>query len=317
MSIAKNWIGGVWVGSASVRDSIDPASGDVIGHYADAGLEDAKKSVLAARRAFINIRWSRDTDLRMRALLKLADLLETRTAELAEMTSRENGKAIAEAEFEVGVTPGGLRYSAALTQTSYGRVFDIPGKRAMVVREAAGVTAIIVPWNSPTALLVRALGPALAAGTTVVVKMPAQTAQVNYLLSRLIAKVEEIPPGVINIFTESGSDGARWITESSDVAVVSFTGSTPVGRIIGAAAAKTIKRVGLELGGKTPHIVFDDVDLSRALPVIEKSLTVFHRPVLYHGGPYPGARGDCQKAQSGVGGALSKPEGRPGPGSRQ
>ncbi len=138
-----------------------------------------------------------------------------------------------------------------------------------------GVAGIIVPWNSPVVLMIRSLAPALAAGTTTVVKMPGQTAQTNALVARIIAEAPSLPAGAVNIFSESGSEGARRLIDAAEVPVISFTGSSATGRAISAAGARHLKRFGLELGGKTPHLVFDDADLDAALPVLEKSLTVF------------------------------------------
>ena len=123
--------------------------------------------------------------------------------------------------------------------------------------------------------MVRSLAPALAAGTTTVIKMPGQTAQTNALVSRILSEAPSLPRGVINLFSESGADGSKILIASPDVPVISFTEPTATGRAISAVGAQRLKRFGLELGGKTPHLVFDDTDLDAALPVIEKSLTVF------------------------------------------
>ena len=134
---------------------------------------------------------------------------------------------------------------------------------------------MIVPWNSPSYLSIRALAPALAAGCTAVVKMPGQSAQLATLMAEIIAGVDELPPGAVNIIVESGSAGAQHLVSSPLVPVVHFTGSTSTGRLIAQAAAPLLKRVGFELGGKTPHLVFDDADLEAALPVLQSSATVF------------------------------------------
>jgi betaine-aldehyde dehydrogenase len=123
--------------------------------------------------------------------------------------------------------------------------------------------------------MIRALAPALAAGTSVVVKMPSQAAQVATLSSEIIASVPEITSGIVNIFVESGAEGSKFLVDCPDVPAISFTGSSAVGREIGRTAAAHFKRIGLELGGKSPHLVFDDADLNLALPKIEKSITVF------------------------------------------
>jgi betaine-aldehyde dehydrogenase len=187
----------------------------------------------------------------------------------------ENGKILPEAGFEVSITPAMLRYYAALTLTEHGRAAEWkPGNISILIREAIGVAGISVPWNSPVALLIRSLAPALAAGCTVVVKMSSQTAQVNSLISEVISEVPSLPRGVINIVT-GDREVLSYIVDSPHVPVISFTGSTTTGRAISATGAQHLKRFGLELGGKTPMIVFDDADLNVALPKIEKALTVF------------------------------------------
>jgi hypothetical protein len=150
-----------------------------------------------------------------------------------------------------------------------------PGQWFSTYAEPAGVVGIIVPWNSPVALLIRSLAPALSAGNTVAVKMPGQTALVANLVSRIIAEVESLPRGVVNIFTESGNRGAPYLVASPDVQVISYTGSTTVGRIVAANGAPTLKRMNLELGGKTPIIVFDDADLDATIPLLAAGMTTF------------------------------------------
>ncbi len=145
----------------------------------------------------------------------------------------------------------------------------------MVIREPMGVSGIIVPWNSPVVLMIRSLAPALAAGTTTVIKMPGQTAQTNAIISQIFSELTSLPQGVINLFSESTGGGSRLLVESPDVPVISFTGSTATGKAISATGAQHLKRFGLELGGKTPMIVFKDADLDLVLPKLEKALTIF------------------------------------------
>jgi acyl-CoA reductase-like NAD-dependent aldehyde dehydrogenase len=138
-----------------------------------------------------------------------------------------------------------------------------------------GVAGVIAPWNSPVVLAVRSLAPALSAGCTTVIKLPGQTALTASVMADIMSDVEGLPPGVINLFVEKGSEGSAYLVESPDVPVISFTGSTRTGAAIGRVGAKRMKRFGLELGGKTPMIVFDDADIEAALPVLEKALTTF------------------------------------------
>ncbi|MBB3120398.1 aldehyde dehydrogenase family protein [Pseudoduganella violacea] len=275
-NIALNWIGGEWTDSGIHKDSINPANYEVIGQYADGGLREASDAIAAAKRAFVETEWKEDRALRAKALNELADAFERHSAQLIDILATENGKVKGEAEFEVSMVPSKLRYYAALTRTEYGRAADPkPGRLSVVLREAIGVAGIIAPWNSPVVLMIRSLAPALAAGCTTVIKMPGQTAQTNTLVSRIMSEVTSLPTGVVNLFSESGAEGSKWMIESPDVPAISFTGSTATGRAISAVGAQRLKRFGLELGGKTPMIVFDDADIEAALPKLEKALTVF------------------------------------------
>ena len=276
LGIAKNWIGGEWLDCPKHTDSINPATSEVIGSYADAGREDAVKAVAAAVAAFRDTDWKDNRRLRARVLNQMADRFEARRDELVQMLSLENGKVISESEFEVDMVPSKLRYWASTVLTEYGRAAELaPGHLSFVIRSAVGVAGIVAPFNSPVLLTIRSLGPALAAGTTMAVKMPGNTAQVNRLFSEIISEAADLPKGVINIFSESGSEGSQFLMESPDVPVISFTGSTKTGKAISAIGAANLKRFGLELGGKTPMLVFDDVDIEATAPRIQKALTTF------------------------------------------
>lgn len=273
---ALNWINGEWIDSGKHENSYNPATGEVIGKFADGDAEQMRSGIKAAKDAFGSSLWKRDRMLRAQVLNDMADVFEKNAEALIDLLAQENGKTKYEAGFEVSMVAPKLRYFASLTRTTFGRSLQpSDGRYALVLREAIGVAGIIVPWNSPVILLVRSLAPALAAGTTAVVKMPAQTAQTNALVAQLLSQVTSLPKGVVNIITESGDEGARLLVDSPDVPVISFTGSTHVGRVIAAGAAKNLKRLNLELGGKTPMIVFDDADLDHLVPTLEKGITVF------------------------------------------
>jgi betaine-aldehyde dehydrogenase len=274
--IAEHWIGGEWVGSSAVKESVNPASGVVLGRWADGGEAEARAAIAAARRAFETSAWSRDRSLRNRALIEMADRFDAHADELGALVTRENGKILAQGMFESGTAGATLRHNAAQALTDTGISAEVaPGQWFSTYAEPAGVVGIIVPWNGPVALFVRSLGPALAAGNTVAVKMPGQTALVGNLMSQIIAEVKSLPPGVVNIFTESGNTGAPYLVASPDVQVISYTGSIAVGRIVAASGAPTLKRMNLELGGKTPMIVFDDADLDTAVPLVASAVTTF------------------------------------------
>ena len=274
--IARHWIDGEWVGSDTVSESVNPATGAVLGQWADGGEAEARAAIAAARRAFDTSPWSRDPSLRHRALTEMADRFDARAQELGTLVTKENGKKIAEGLFE-GASPGPtLRHNAAMALTGTGISAEVaPGQWYSTYGEPAGVVGVIVPWNSPVALLIRSLAPALAAGNTVAVKMPGQTALVANLVAQIMAEVTSLPRGVVNIFTESGNTGSPYLVASPDVQVISYTGSTGVGRLVAAGGAATLKRMNLELGGKTPMIVFDDADLDATVPLLAAGITTF------------------------------------------
>ena len=309
---AKHWIGGEWVSTGPERDSINPATGRVIGTYHDGGGEAAQAAIDAAAAAFRRSGWASDPMLRATALSHLADAYAARLGEVVDTLCLENGKLRYEAGFEANFIIRGLRFAAGLAVQNYGRVVDPrPGLQSMSIRQPVGVAGLIIPWNSPAYLCIRALAPALAAGCAAVVKMPAQAAQSAALLSEIVGSIAEIPPGIVNVFTESGADGARLLVDSPQVPVISFTGSTATGRAIAQAAARHLKRVGLELGGKTPHLVFDDADLNAVLPTIEKSCTVFAGQFCMTGSRILVQRGIAERLRTGLAERLQRV--RPGP----
>lgn len=275
-SPALHWIDGEWVDSAKHTDSLDPATSEVIGTYADGGRDEAVLAVNAAIRAFRESGWKHNRALRARVLHQMADRFEARSEELIQLLALENGKVISEARFEVTMVPSKLRYWAAAVLTDYGRAAELaPGHVSMVIRSAIGVAGIVAPFNSPIVLTIRSLAPALAAGTTTVIKLPGKTAQTNRLFSEVISEAADLPRGVVNVFNEGHGNGARFLVESPDVPVISFTGSTKTGRAMCAAGAANLKRFGMELGGKSPMLVFDDADIEATAPRIEKALTTF------------------------------------------
>jgi betaine-aldehyde dehydrogenase len=273
---ARHWINGEWVPSATVAKAVNPSTGEVLGQYSAGGRIEAAAAISAARRAFDARAWSYDPPLRSRALLELADRLDEQAEAIALMLSREMGKTLGDATLEATWSPSTLRYNAGTALSQGTSSEPAPGVFATAMREPIGVTGIIVPWNSPLALLVRALGPALAAGCTTVVKLPGQTALTNSLIMQAVAATKSLPKGVVNIFTEGGNEGAPLLVESPDVDVINYTGSTNVGRQVAEKGAQTLKRICLELGGKTPLIVFEDADIEAFAPLVVTALTKFN-----------------------------------------
>ena len=271
---ARHWIDGGWVEGGAVAESVDPATGSAIGHYALAGVAEAEAVVNAVKATFTRTSWEDARRLRARMLNRLAELFEARTEDLMRLLGRENGKVAAHARLDVGIVPDTLRFNAALALIEAGRAAErVPGQLSVMLRQPAGVAGFIVPWNSPVALVVRSLAPALAAGCTAAVMLPAQTAQVNAFIAEIIVDAEELPRGVVKLIT-GGREAGNALVVSPDVPVISFTASTATGRDIAANAAARVKRLGLELGGKTPMIVFDDADLGAVVPVLVDALTL-------------------------------------------
>jgi len=270
----KHWIGGKWVDGVDGlnRESLNPATGEILGHFSDGGRVDAEAAISAARQAFDSGQWAHQPKLREKVLLEFADLIEKDLAGLAKLLTADNGKLLAEATGEINAGISELRYYAGLSRNIFGRITELePGLFSNLVREPLGVAGIIVPWNAPIVLMIRSLAPALAAGCSAVVKAAPQTAIANERVFRLLAEVTDLPAGIVNMFNETGSDGARLLVDSVDVDVVSYTGSTEVGKQIMAAGAKTLKRLGLELGGSAPCIVFDDADIEQAAPALVRA----------------------------------------------
>ena len=267
MRHSRLWIDGQWCDALSgrVATSVSPATGDVFGSYSDGDVSDGRAGVEAARRAFEQSSWSRNPKMRAAVLLALAQALESAADTMASDVSMGNGKLLAEARHEVAAGASELRYYAGLARNIFGRVTELePGLMAMLGREPIGVAAIIVPWNAPITLLVRSLAPALAAGCTCVVKGAGQTAAATERFFQLLAADKALPRGVVNLVFESGSALAEQLVQDPEVDMVSYTGSTPVGKRIMAAAAPTMKRLNLELGGNAPVMVMPSADLTAA-----------------------------------------------------
>lgn len=275
---AKLFIDGNWRDALNGKQasSIDPATGLVIGRFADGGHAETELAIAAARHAFFKTTWSRDPRRRAAALLAMADRLDAAREELARLLTAENGKLLSDSLMEITNAASMCRYNAGLARNLFGRVSEVePGLMAMLPREAIGVAGVIVPWNAPIGLLFRSIAPALAAGCTVVIKPAPQTALVTARAIDIVVSVGALPPGVLNLILETGSEGARTLVASPDVDVISYTGSTAIGKRIMVDGANTLKRLNLELGGITPAIVLQDADLDRVVPTLVKAGMIF------------------------------------------
>lgn len=251
--------------SGAYFDVTDPATGHCWARAADASVDDVDDAVSSARRAFQGD-WAeyRAAD-RADFLIRFGQLIADHAEELAELQVRENGKLLREMSGQTRLLREYCQYYAGLAQMPTGTTNPLHLKDMLnyTVREPVGVVAAVTPWNSPLLLLAWKLGPALAAGCTVVAKPSEVTPLSTIRFAELAAEIG-LPPGVFNVVTGLGATGAALI-DHDDVAKVAFTGSTPTGRAIAAAAGSRLARVSLELGGKSPNIVFDDADLDGAV----------------------------------------------------
>lgn len=301
---SRHWISGQWVESGQPATSFNPATGEAIGTYDLAGAAEADRAIAAARKAFQQTAWKDDHRLRASVLNAMADAFEARFEDLVALTGLENGKVGLHARIEIGIAPHTLRYNAALALTEAGRAAErAPGQISLSLKQPVGVAGIIAPWNSPCALVTRSLAPALAAGCTAVILLPGQTAQLNHLIAEVLASTKGLPEGVINLIT-GGPEAGNALVVSPHVPTISFTGSTATGRTIAANAAPQVKRLGLELGGKTPLIVFDDANLDAVIPTAVAALTVFSGQFCMTGSRLLVQRGVAEKVASALGEAL-------------
>jgi acyl-CoA reductase-like NAD-dependent aldehyde dehydrogenase len=241
---------------------IEPATEAVLDELPRAGVDEVDAAVARAREAFADWRAMAPGE-RASLLYALADVLADRREELAVLEARNAGKPIADARGEMDMVAATFRYYAGAPERLLGDTIPVAGGQAFTVREPLGVVGLIVPWNFPLTIAAWKLAPALAAGNTVVLK-PAELTPLTALRFVEIAADAGIPDGVVNVVAGPGSVCGQRLVEHPDVAKIAFTGSTEVGRSIAAGAAATIKRVTLELGGKSPNLVFGDADLEAA-----------------------------------------------------
>lgn len=260
------FIDGAWVPMARTFPVTDPATGEVVGHAADAAPEDATRAVDAASRAFPA--WAALPARERGTLLrKLAAVLLDQAEPIADVVVKEQGKPKPQALFEVRYATEWLEWYAEEARRNYGEIVSPPsqGKRLLVLRQPMGVAVAITPWNFPVAMITRKLAPALAAGCTLIVKPAEQTPLSAVALFKAIEAVD-FPPGVVNLVTTSQpAPVVAALLDDPRVRKVTFTGSTEVGKLLVAASARNLSRVSLELGGQAPFIVFEDADLDAAV----------------------------------------------------
>jgi aldehyde dehydrogenase (NAD+) len=252
----------------------NPATEEIIGVAADASKEDVLAAVAAARRAFDTTDWSTNLELRKRCLRQLQTALEEKREQFRAMKVAEVGCPILltygpQLDTPINLfIPHMLKFLDSYSFTEDLGVAELMGMKShrWIEREAVGVVAAITAWNFPTELNLKKLSSALGAGNTVILKGAPSTPWSTLVLGQLIAEKTDIPPGVVNILTSSQKDIGEIMTTHPDVDMVTFTGSTAVGKRILTCAADTVKKVTLELGGKSPYVVLDDADLAKTVP---------------------------------------------------
>jgi betaine-aldehyde dehydrogenase len=272
------WIDGQWQDSrgGGHRAIENPATGETVAEVSEATAQDVDAAVQAAHTAFYDGRWSKKTPSeRSLALLKLADLIEAHSEEISRIESENTGKpfGFVSAGADIPMTIDNLRFFAAAARQVAGSHAGeyLAGYTSILRREPVGVVGQIAPWNYPVMMAVWKFGPALAAGCTVVLKPAPATPLTALMLAELSAEAG-IPPGVLNVIP-GGNETGQALVEHPDVRMISLTGSTVTGKRVMETAAKTLKRVHLELGGKAPVIIFDDADIEAAAEKVALAAT--------------------------------------------
>ena len=262
-----NLIGGEWVGADSGQTIAvtNPATGEVLGTVPQSGAAETTRAIAAASEAFKT--FSKTTaNERAKILRAMHDYMMDNQQALAETLTLEMGKPLAEAKGEIAIGAAYLMWFAEEGRRIYGQTVPSPwgDRRVLVTKEPVGVVAAITPWNFPSSMLARKIGPAIAAGCTSVIKPASQTPYSGLAWGR-IAEACGLPAGVMNIVTGKASEIGEVLCTHPDVAKITFTGSTEVGRTLLKMAAGTVKRCSMELGGNAPFIVFDSADVDRAV----------------------------------------------------
>ena len=262
-----NLIGGEWVDadSGATLDVTNPANGQAIGTVPKSGKAETRRAIEAAEKAFQSWRKTSANE-RSKLLRRLHDLILENQDPLAELLTMEQGKSLTEAKGEIAISAAYVLWFAEEGRRTYGDVVPSPwaDRRLLVTKEPVGVIAAITPWNFPSSMLARKIGPALAAGCTAVVK-PASQTPYSGLAWGALCEEAGFPKGVVNIVTGSASEIGDELCSNPLVRKITFTGSTEIGKMLIEKSASTVKKVSMELGGNAPFVVFDDADIDRAV----------------------------------------------------
>jgi betaine-aldehyde dehydrogenase len=266
----RHLIDGSWQDGAAQSERVSPSHGVVVSRSAMGGEAETVAAITAARAAFDDGRWSRlASGARAAVLMKVADLIEANVERFALIETLESGKPITQARAEIEGAADLWRYAAALARTLHGDSHNSlgPDMLGLVLKEPVGVVALITPWNFPFLIISQKLPFALAAGCTAVIKPSELTPGTTVMLGRLLEEAA-LPAGVVNIVLGHGDPVGEALATDPRVDMISFTGSTAIGKRITRKAAATLKRVSLELGGKNPQVIFPDADLDQAADAI-------------------------------------------------
>ena len=265
------FIGGTWADSSTgeTEPDINPATGESVATIQVGTREDADRAVAAAQKAYEEVWFDTPPKERAAMMLKLADALDADADNLALLEAEDVGKPISVSAADIPFITDNIRFFAGAARVQEGKSAGEyeKGFTSMIRREPLGVTAGICPWNYPLMMAAWKIGPALAAGNTSVIKPAELTPRTALRLAELAADI--FPPGVINVVTGHGSEVGDQLVRNPDVRLVSVTGDTSTGKLIQAAAAETVKRVHLELGGKAPVVVFDDADVEKLVETLK------------------------------------------------
>lgn len=272
MELRKMFIDGSWVEGSTKKTTptFNPSNGEILAMATEGTVDDVRTAVAAAKKSFYGTREWRDLDSQSRSdmLCKIADAIEAEKEEFAHLDSMDHGKPLREAEADIDDAVHCFRYYAGLLKAPYGGAYDVNdgfGKmHSYTVHESVGVCALITPWNYPLLMAAWKLAPALAAGNSVVFK-PSSNCVLSCVKLFELFETIDMPKGSVNLVLGPGGTIGNELAENKDVDMVTFTGSTAVGQSIMRAAAGNVKKIGLELGGKSPNVIFADADLDSAV----------------------------------------------------
>lgn len=272
MELRKMFIDGSWVEGSTKKTTptFNPFNGEILAMVTEGTVDDVRTAVAAAKKSFYGTREWRDLDSQSRSdmLCKIADAIEAEKEEFARLDSMDHGKPLREAEADIDDAVHCFRYYAGLLKAPYGGAYDVNdgfGKmHSYTVHEPVGVCALITPWNYPLLMAAWKLAPALAAGNSVVFK-PSSNCVLSCVKLFELFETIDMPKGSVNLVLGPGGTIGNELAENKDVDMVTFTGSTAVGQSIMRAAAGNVKKIGLELGGKSPNVIFADADLDSAV----------------------------------------------------